>query len=72
MITARALFPALLALLAPLSAGESWPMFRGNAAQTGVTTSAFADKYDLAWTYAAGGACTSAVIADGLAVVGSG
>ncbi len=53
-------------------AAESWPMFRGNAAQTGVITTPFADSYTLAWTYTTGSACTSAVIADGIAVVGSG
>lgn len=61
-----------LATLAVLPGAENWPMFRGNAAQTGVITTPLAEKYDLAWTYAAGGMCTSAVIADGLAVVGSG
>jgi outer membrane protein assembly factor BamB len=47
-------------------------MFRGNAAQTGVITAPLADSYTLAWTYTTGSACTSAVIADGIAVVGSG
>lgn len=46
-------------------------MFRGNPAQTGVITAPLADGYTLAWTYATGGSCTSAVIADGIAVVGS-
>lgn len=59
-------------LCVPLSAADAWPMFRGNAAQTGVITASFAEKYDLAWTYNAGGACTSAVIGSGLAVIGSG
>lgn len=61
-----------LATVAVLPAADGWPMFRGNAAQTGVIAGTLAEKYDLAWTYAAGGMCTSAVIADGLAVVGSG
>ena len=57
---------------APLTAADKWPMFRGNPAQTGVIAAPFADSYTLAWTYNVGGACTSAVIADGLALVGSG
>ncbi len=54
------------------AAEKDWPMFRGNPAQTGVITTPLAERYTLAWTYATGGACTSAVISDGLAVVGSG
>ena len=47
-------------------------MFPGNAAQTGVITTPLADSYTLDWTYTTGSACTSAVIADGIAVGGSG
>lgn len=68
----KAAWALLVAVSALAPAAESWPMFRGNAAQTGTITASFAEKYDLAWTYNAGGACTSAVIADGLAVIGSG
>ncbi len=54
------------------AADKDWPMFRENAAQTGVIATPLAERYALAWTYATGGACTSAVVSDGLAVVGSG
>ncbi len=61
------------ALTTPLvGADTEWLMFRGDAAQTGTTTSVLADSYTLAWTYPTGGACTSAVVANGIAVVGSG
>jgi len=63
---------SLLLSASLVAADKEWPMFRGNAAQTGVITAAFADSYSLAWTYTTGSACTSAVIADGIAVVGSG
>jgi outer membrane protein assembly factor BamB len=68
----RALALAVLVLPALTGAESSWPLFRGDAAQTGITTTALADRYTLAWTYATGGACSSPVVAGGLAVVASG
>jgi outer membrane protein assembly factor BamB len=68
----RRALPVVVVAAVAAPAVEAWPMFRGDAAQTGLTTAPIAERYDLAWTYATGGACTSAVVADGLAVVGSG
>ena len=70
----QVIFTVMLFLVANTlaAADKDWPLFRGNAAQTGVIATALAERYTLAWTYATGGACTSAVISDGLAVVGSG
>ena len=66
------LFATTLFVATPLiAADKDWPMFRGNAAQTGVVAETLADSYTLAWTWKAGSACGSPVAAAGVAVVGA-
>jgi outer membrane protein assembly factor BamB len=49
-----------------------WPMFRGDAAQTGVAAGSLAAELTLIWSFEAGGAITSSpVVADGRVYVGS-
>ena len=63
-----------LLLARPLAAeADSWPMFRGAPALTGVSASTLPDKPKLLWTFkTAGPVKSSAAIADGRAIVGSG
>jgi len=50
----------------------SWPLFRGDAGQTGVATSALPEKLALRWTHEAGdGVSSTAAIVGGLAYVGT-
>jgi outer membrane protein assembly factor BamB len=56
----------------PKTAGESWPLFRGNTLQTGVAPEALSDKLEVLWQFKAKDSIESAVaIANGVVYVGS-
>jgi outer membrane protein assembly factor BamB len=66
----RLLLP-LLFLAAPLTAAD-WPLHRGDATQTGVSTEKLPDKLDILWEFNAKNSVEgAAVIADGVVYVGS-
>jgi outer membrane protein assembly factor BamB len=61
----------LLLLTAPLAAGD-WPLHRGNATQTGVSTETLPEKLSILWEFKAKKSVESpAVIADGVVYIGS-
>ncbi len=62
----------LLASATMTASAADWPLFRGNSAQTGFINEPLAMNYTLTWTYRTGRMCTSPVVANGIAVVGSG
>jgi outer membrane protein assembly factor BamB len=66
---------ALVAALAGPAGPEAptgWPVFRGNARQTGVAEGTLPDKLDILWTFKAGdGVEGAAAIASGVAYVGA-
>ncbi len=49
-----------------------WPLFRGDIGQTGLLKTELATNYELAWTYRTERMCSSAVVSQNIAVVGSG
>lgn len=52
--------------------GDDWPVFRGNAQQTGVVAAALPENLKVLWTYKAKDAIEStAAVVDGVAYVGS-
>ena len=54
------------------SASGEWPMYRGDAAQTGFSTNEVPERPSLLWTFKTGGAVRSSVVVrDGVAIVGS-
>jgi outer membrane protein assembly factor BamB len=57
----------------PPPAGDSWPVFRGDAAATGVARGTLPEKLEKLWTFTddRGGFEATAVIADGTVFVGS-
>jgi len=68
-------FAALLGINAAPQADKTtadWPLFRGNALQTGVADSTLPDKLEVLWTFKAMDSVeAAAAIADGAAYVGS-
>ena len=64
---------AVLSLSCTALAAESWPVFRGNAAMTGVSKDALAPPLKLAWTFETGDASViaTAAIVDNRVYIGS-
>jgi outer membrane protein assembly factor BamB len=62
-----------MSLLAVLAIGAAdWPLFRGNALQTGVADAKLPDELDILWTFKAKDSIeAAAAIADGVVYVGS-
>lgn len=66
------LLPLLLSPSAPSTPSGDWPLFRGNAAQTGIASGELADELEVQWTFEAQGAIVSSpVIAGGKVYFGS-
>jgi outer membrane protein assembly factor BamB len=56
----------------PAPAPGDWPMFRRDAAQTGVAAGTLGESFELLWTFECGGAVTSSpVVVDGKVYFGS-
>ena len=73
MIRSAALLTAVYAVLSIQSSpGADWPLFRGDARMTGVSSSKLPDKLDERWTFKCKDAVESApAIADGVVYVAS-
>src|SRR5438132_1410985 len=70
---ARSLLLLILVLALPAApATADWPLFRGNALQTGVAASALPDDLDIRWKFKAkDGIESAAAIVNGIVYVGS-
>jgi outer membrane protein assembly factor BamB len=71
MITRSLLIPLFVLAACPASA-ENWPLFRGNALQTGVAASSLPEELDIRWKFKAqDGIEGAAAIVDGTVYIGS-
>src|SRR5712692_295594 len=73
MITRYLLILFLVSALAPVGAlAEDWPLFRGNALQTGVAASSLPENLEIRWKFKAkDGIESAAAIVNGTVYVGS-
>src|SRR5712692_4294047 len=73
MITRYLLILFLVSALAPVGAlAEDWPLFRGNALQTGVAASGLPEDLEIRWKFKAkDGIESAAAIVEGTVYVGS-
>jgi outer membrane protein assembly factor BamB len=73
LVTAMIVLASLALLAAPQGEKrDDWPLFRGNALQTGIAGSTLPDKLEILWKFDAGdGIEAAAAIANGMVYVGS-